>query len=254
MSLVSAAALSFTSCSSDDLADNAGQEKVNGFYMTLTVQSPKSDGTRTAVSDPENATAEEAAIKTGTFYLVDKDYKIVFSKKLEELTWSGEVKDDATKKQDGNHTFEIEIPTVEANQTYHVYFLAGSNKPAPEMDFAATNKNVFTATSKFAAPFANDNNFAMFNQNDAQVNGNGYSVTFIKANNNKQNPAKVKYKKDGTSTTTITNAPIKVERVVARIDAPNPGTSTVLADAPTDASADLKVAMKDAKEKVKEIK
>lgn len=70
MSLVSAAALSFTSCSSDDdLANgNAGQEKVDGFYMTLTVQSPKSDGTRTTVSDPENATAEEAAIKTGTFY------------------------------------------------------------------------------------------------------------------------------------------------------------------------------------------
>lgn len=37
MSLVSAAALSFTSCSSnDDLAgDNAGQAKVDGFYMTL---------------------------------------------------------------------------------------------------------------------------------------------------------------------------------------------------------------------------
>ena len=59
MSLVSAAALSFTSCSSnDDLAGNAGQEKVDGFYMTLTVQSPKSDGTRTAVIDPtEYATA-----------------------------------------------------------------------------------------------------------------------------------------------------------------------------------------------------
>ena len=255
MSLVSAAALSFTSCSSnDDLAGNAGQEKADGFYMTLTVQSPKSDGTRTAVSNPENATAEEAAIKTGTFYLVDKDNKIVFSKKLEELTWSGEVKDDASKKQDGNHTFEIKIPTVVADQTYHVYFLAGSNKPAPEMDFTATNKNVFTATSKFAVPFANDNNFAMFNQNDAEVNGNGYTVTFKKANNNKQNPAKVKYTKGGTSTTTITNAPIKVERVVARIDAPNPGTSTVLADAPADASDALKVAMKDAKEKVKEIK
>ena len=41
MSLVSAAALSFTSCSSnDDLdGDNAGQAKADGFYMTLTVQS-----------------------------------------------------------------------------------------------------------------------------------------------------------------------------------------------------------------------
>ena len=223
--------------------------------MTLNVQTPKADGTRTAVIDPtENATAVEAAIKTGTFYLVDKDNKIVFSENLKDLTWSGAVNGEngTTTQQDGNKTFEIKVENVEAGQTYRVYFLAGSNKPAPEMDFAATNKNVFTATSKFAAPFANDDNFAMFNQNDAQVNGNGYSVKFSKANNNKQNPAKVNYTKDGTSTTT--NAPIKVERVVARIDAPIPGTSTVLAEAPADASAALKVAMKDAKEKVAEIK
>lgn len=254
MSLVSAAALSFTSCSSnDDLAGNAGQDKVDGFYMTLTVQSPNASGTRTSVLDPtENATAGEAAITKGTLYLVDDKNEIAFHEDLSKLDWSGDVKDDASKKKDGSRTYEIKVPAVEAGKTYRVYFLAGSNKPAPEMNFAATNKNVFTATSKFAAPFANDDNFAMFNQNDAQVNGNGYSVTFSKANNNKQNPAKVNYTKDGTSKTT--NAPIKVERVVARIDAPNPGTSTVLAEAPADASAALKVAMKDAKEKVAEIK
>lgn len=256
MSLVSAAALFFTSCSSnDDLAgDNAGQAKADGFYMTLTVQSPNASGTRTSVLDPtENATTGEAAIKTGTLYLVDDKGKIAFSELLSGLDWSGAVgKGESVTQKDGNKTFEIKVPQVEAGKTYHVYFLAGSNKPAPEMDFAATNKNVFTATSKFADPFAKDDNFAMFNQNDAQVNGNGYSVTFIQANNNKQNPAKVNYTKDGKSTTT--NAPIKVERVVARIDAPNPGTSTVLAEAPADASAALQVAMKDAKKKVAEIK
>ena len=254
MSLVSAAALSFTSCSSnDDLAGNAGQEKVDGFYMTLTVQSPNASGTRTSVLDKtENATAGEAAITKGTLYLVDDKNEIAFHEDLSKLDWSGDVKDDASKKKDGSRTYEIKVPAVEAGKTYRVYFLAGSNKPAPEMDFAATNKNVFTATSKFAAPFADDDNFAMFNQNDAQVNGNGYSVKFSKVNNNKQNPAKVNYTKDGTSITT--NAPIKVERVVARIDAPIPGTSTVLAEAPADASAALQVAMKDAKEKVAKIK
>lgn len=254
MSLVSAAALSFTSCSdSEDLAnDKAGQEKVDGFYMTLTVQSPNASGTRTSVLDPtENATTGEAAIKTGTLYLVDDKGKIAFSELLSGLDWSGAVgKGESVTQKDGNKTFEIKVPQVEAGKTYHVYFLAGSNKPAPEMDFAATNKNVFTATSKFADPFAKDDNFAMFNQNDAQVNGNGYSVTFIQANNNKQNPAKVNYTKDGKSTTT--NAPIKVERVVARIDAPT-SNSTVLAEAPANASAALKVAMKDAKEKVEKI-
>lgn len=256
MSLVSTAALSFTSCSSnDDLAgDNAGQGNVDGFYMTLNVQTPKADGTRTAVVDPkENATAVEAAIKTGTFYLVDKDNKIVFSENLKDLNWSGAVNGEngSTTQQDGNKTFEIKVENVEAGQTYHVYFLAGSNKPAGGMNFAATNNNFFTATKSFASPFADDNNFAMFNQNDAQVNGNGYSVTFIKANNNKQNPAKVTYTSaDGN--TTQKDAAIKVERVVARIDAPK-STSKVLAEAPADASAALKVAMKDAKEKVKNI-
>ena len=251
MSLVSAAALSFTSCSSnDDLAGNAGQEKVDGFYMTLTVQSPKSDGTRTAVIDPtENATAVEAAIKTGTFYLVDKDNKIVFSEDLKNLNWSGAVNGEngTITQQDGNKTFEIKVENVEAGQTYRVYFLAGSNKPAGGMNFAATNNNFFTATKSFASPFADANNFAMFNQNDADVNGNGYTVKFINANNNKKNPAKVNYSKDGISTTT--NAPIKVERVVARIDAPS-STSAISTNDPAGASAALKVALEDARKKV----
>lgn len=251
MSLVSAAALSFTSCSSnDDLDDNkAGQEKVDGFYMTLNVQTPNASGTRTSVLDPtENATAGEAAIKTGTLYLVDANGDIAFHEDLSGLDWSGDVKDDPSKKKDGQKTFNIEVKNVEAGQIYHVYFLAGSNKPADDMNFAATNKNVFTATSKFAVPFANDDNFAMFNQNDAQVNGNGYSVEFIKANNNEQNPAKVTYiSADGN--TKQKDAAIKVERVVARIDAPS-STSAISTDDPAGASEALKVALKDAREKV----
>lgn len=72
MSLVSAAALSFTSCSSnDDLNDdNAGQAKVDGFYMTLNVQTPKSDGTRTIVNTPTvDATAAESDVTSGTILL-----------------------------------------------------------------------------------------------------------------------------------------------------------------------------------------
>ena len=253
MSLVSAAALSFTSCSdSEDLAnDKAGQENVDGFYMTLNVQTPNASGTRTSVIDStENATAVEAAIKTGTFYLVDKDNKIVFSEDLKNLNWSGAVNGEngTITQQDGNKTFEIKVENVEAGQTYRVYFLAGSNKPAGGMNFAATNNNFFTATKSFASPFADANNFAMFNQNDADVNGNGYSVEFIKANNNKQNPAKVTYTSaDGN--TTQKDAAIKVERVVARIDAPS-STSAISTDDPAGASEALKVALKDAREKV----
>lgn len=255
MSLVSAAALSFTSCSdSEDLANNkAGQEKVDGFYMTLTVQSPNASGTRTSVVDPtENATEGEAAITNGTLYLVDDQNNIAFQEDLSGLDWSGDVKDDASKKKDGNKTFEIQVPKVEAGKTYRVYFLAGSHKPAGGMDFATTSNNFFTAaTNSFASPFADANDFAMFNQNDADVNGNGYSVKFIKANN-KQNPAKVTYTSaDGN--TTQKDAAIKVERVVARIDAPVNKSTQVLASYPENASEALKVAIDDAKDKVEKI-
>lgn len=256
MSLVSAAALSFTSCSSDDdlTNDKAGQEKVDGFYMTLTVQSPNARGTRTSVINPtEFATADEAAIQKGTLYLVDDKGKIAFQEDLSGLDWSGDVKDDASKKKDGNKTFEIQVPQVEAGKTYRVYFLAGSHKPAGGMDFATTSNNFFTAaTNSFASPFADANDFAMFNQNDADVNGNGYSVKFIKANNNKQNPAKVTYTSaDGN--TTQKDAAIKVERVVARIDAPVNKSTQVLASYPENASEALKVAIDDAKDKVANI-
>lgn len=241
MSLVSAAALSFTSCSSnDDLGgDNAGQAKVDGFYMTLNVQTPKSDGTRTVVNTPtEDATAAESDVTSGTIYLVDATGKVVFTKDIAETEWkSGK----PTQGNDGSTQIKIEVDKVVAGQTYKVYFLANADSKDP---LNSTFSTTATPDNKFVGNYAKANNFAMFNQNDTQVDGNGYTVTFIKANNNEANPAKVKY--NGAV------SPIKVERVVARIDAPT-SNPTVLAEAPADASAALKVAMKDAKEKVKSI-
>lgn len=249
MSLVSAAALSFTSCSSnDDLAGNAGQEKVDGFYMTLTVQSPNASGTRTSVLTPtEYATADEAAITKGTLYLVDDKGEIAFSENLSNLDWTGQTDKNESSKKDGNKTFKIEVKNVHAGNTYKVYFKAGDQLPTAAMNFKPTLSNIFNTTDKFATSFATAKNFAMFNQNDEQVNGNGYTVTFIKANNNEANPAKVNYK---DKESTITNAPIKVERVVARIDAPVNKSTKVFAEYPENASEALKVAIDDAKEKV----
>lgn len=248
MSLISAAALSFTSCSSNDLADNAGQAKVDGFYMTLTVQTPKSDGTRTAVSDPENATVEEAAITNGTLYLVDANGEIAFHEDLSGLDWSGAVGEGSSATQkDGEKTFKIEVKNVHAGNTYKVYFKAGNQQPTAAMNFKPTLSNIFATDKKFATLFAEAKNFAMFNQNDKQVNGNGYTVTFIKANNNEANPAKVNY--NG-----VAGSPIKVERVVARIDAPKNESTQVLVSYPEHASDALKVAIDDAREKVESIK
>ena len=246
MSLVSAAALSFTSCSdSEDLAnDNAGQAKADGFYMTLTIQSPKSDGTRTAVNkSTENATAEEAAIQNGTLYLVDANGDIAFHEDLSGLDWSGAVGEgESATQKDGQKTFKIEVKNVHADNTYKVYFKAGNQAPTAAMNFKPTLSNIFNTTDKFATSYATAKNFAMFNQNDEQVNGNGYTVTFIKANNNEANPAKVKYEGEVS--------PIKVERVVARIDAPVNKSTKVFAEYPEKASDALKVAIDDAKEKV----
>ena len=249
MSLVSAAALSFTSCSdSEDLAnDKAGQEKADGFYMTLTVQSPNASGTRTSVINPtEFATADEAAIKNGTLYLVDANGKIAFSENLSNLDWSGQTDENESSKKDGNKTFKIEVKDVHAGNTYKVYFKAGDQAPTAAMNFNPTLSNIFNTTDKFATSFATAKNFAMFNQNDEQVNGNGYTVTFSKANNNEANPAKVNY--NG-----VAGSPIKVERVVARIDAPVNKSTQILASYPENASEALKVAIDDAKDKVANI-
>ena len=249
MSLVSAAALSFTSCSdSEDLAnDKAGQEKVDGFYMTLTVLSPNASGTRTSVLNPtEYATKDEAAITKGTLYLVDDQGKIAFSENLSDLDWTGQLNQDENSKKDGEKTFKIEVKDVHAGNTYKVYFKAGDQEPTEAMNFKPTLSNIFKTDAKFATPFAAAKNFAMFNQNDSQVNGNGYTVKFIKANNNENNPAKVYYKGEVS--------PIKVERVVARIDAPKNESTKVLAEYPENASEALKVAIDDAKDKVADIK
>lgn len=246
MSLVSAAALSFTSCSSNEELDdnNAGQAKADGFYMTLTVQSPNVSGTRTSVLDPtENATTDEAAIKTGTLYLVDANGDIAFQEDLSGLDWSGAVGEgESATQKDGQKTFKIEVKNVHADNTYKVYFKAGDQDPTEAMNFKPTLSNIFKTTDKFATPFAKAENFAMFNQNDTQVEGNAYTVTFSKANNNEANPAKVKYNGEVS--------PIKVERVVARIDAPVNKSTKVLASYPENASEALKVAIDDAKEKV----
>lgn len=84
MSLVSAAALSFSSCSSnDDLGGGAGtQSQVDGFYMTLAIQTPTSNGTRTVGNKTESAKDVEQAVTKGTFFLVDQKGHIAFSRNV----------------------------------------------------------------------------------------------------------------------------------------------------------------------------
>ena len=266
MSLVSAAALSFSSCSSnDDLTGGAGtQSQVKGFYMTLAVQTPTSNETRTSIENPiptEDATAVEAAVKSGTFYLVDANGSVVFSKTLSNQDWTGAIKDKDGSKKDGKTTLQIEVENVAAGATYKVYFKAGSTNMDTVEPFTITTgtskagvftatgiTQTFTSTGAFAKPCDTDNNFSMFNQNDATTNGNGYTVKFT--NQNKEGakdfkPAEVTY---GGQV-----APIKIERVTARVDVPTSASTLTEEALPADASAALKKAVEDAKKKVSKI-
>lgn len=254
MSLVSAAALSFSSCSNnDDLGGGAGtQSQVDGFYMTLAIQTPTNNGTRTVegTDGTKTASTEEQTVTKGTFFLVDQKGSVAFSRyvdsssKNEDEKWNG-----ANESQTGTKLINIKVDKVAAGTTYKVYFLAGDNQVP-----ANTNPTtyVFEATSKFANPFATANNFAMFNQNDANVDGNGYTVVFTKDNKDKANPATVKYTKGSV---VKEKAPIAIERITARIDAPTSGVTNITATYSGDKELTeaVKEAMKDARDKVKEI-
>lgn len=262
MSLVSAAALSFSSCSNnDDLGGGAGtQSQVKGFYMTLAVQTPTSNGTRTSIENPiptEDATAAEAAVKNGTFYLVDANGAVVFSKTLTGQDWTGAIKDQTGSQKDGKTTLQIQVENVAAGATYKVYFKAGSTNMDTVESFTITTgtsktgvftatgiTQTFTSTGAFAKPCDTDNNFSMFNQNDATTDGNGYTVTFTDANKVEATPAKVMYNN--------TEKAIKIERVTARVDVPT-STEALLGEYPANASQALKNAIDDAKKKVTKI-
>ncbi len=259
MSLVSAAALSFSSCSNNDDLTSGGsgnQSQVDGFYMTLAIQTPTNNGTRT-VPGAEGTTAasvDEQTVTKGTFFLVDQKGHIAFSRpvdsssKNEDENWNG-----ATEKQNGTKLINIKVDKVVAGTTYKVYFLAGDQTIPADVDPAAYTFTATETVGEFAKPFATANNFAMFNQNDANVNGNGYTVVFTKDNKDKSNPAKVNYQKD-KDTEAVPNATIKIERITARIDAPTGTANTIVAyDGTKELTQAVKDAMADAKAKVKSI-
>lgn len=207
MSLVSAAALSFTSCSSnDDLAgDNAGQAKVDQFYMTLTIQTPNSNGTRTSLKNDFAATTEESDVTSGTFYLVDANNKIVFTHTISKEEWAE--KKYPTQGTNGKTTLQVPVKNVTAGTKYSVYFLANATSESPLTD-------VFTSNDKFAKAYSADNKFAMFNQNDADVKGNSHTVVFTSDNKDANSAAKV-------------SSIINIERLTARIDEPKSAASAI---------------------------
>lgn len=210
MSLISAAAFTFTACSSsDDLnGGGSGEAKVEGFYMTLTVQAPTSTGSRTVQENEYKATEAESAITSGTFYLVEPSGKIAYTKNITEEEFKNiKFQDKAT----GKTTLKVPVQDVNEGVLYTVYFLANTTNAKPWED-------VLTANTLFARPYADANKFVMFNENDKNVNGKGYTVSFTAANKNTATPA------------SVTGGVIKLERITARIDQPKTEATKIVAN------------------------
>lgn len=229
MSLVSAAALSFSSCSNNDDLTGGGsnQSKVEGFYMTFAVQTPTSNGTRTQQPTDENfkvaGTTEETKITSGTFYLVNqKTKKTVFTKNITASELNNAAPESPVK---GTTTTKIEVPVqdVDENVNYIVYFLANTTDAKPW-------ENTYTAQTGFTGTYATDNNFVMFNQNDKNSKADKYIVKFEAANKEISNPAKV-------------SETIMLDRVTARIDKPETEATSITAKYPEGADAKKKAAI-----------
>lgn len=233
MSLVSAAALSFSSCSSNDdfAGGGSNQSKVEGFYMTLAVQTPTSNGTRTQQQTQKvDATEAESKVTSGTFYLVDAKGDIIFTKNITETEWTNAAPVLTTA---GKAQIQVPVQNVKEGVTYTVYFLANTTDPKPW-------ERVFTAPTGFNGGFATDKKFVMFNQNDKNSHANKYTVKFEAANKDAATPAAV-------------NKTIMLDRVTARIDKPTSEKTTIEGTIPDGASDLQKKAIADAKAKVKTI-
>ena len=201
MGMLAIAATSFVSCSNEDAtSSNASKQSVDNFYMNLQVVGNSSNGTRTTGTHTEDGTTEESSINSGTIWLVDDAGTVAFSKFISADEWSSE---DLTVKK----PIKVAVTQVKEGTSYHIYFLA--NKQGT----LGVDPTTQTFTDALGGiNYAKDNAFVMFNQNDAAVKANKYTVTFTDKNKDEANPAKP-------------SETILLDRLVARIDRPTSVTT-----------------------------
>lgn len=225
MSLVSAAALSFSSCSSnDDLTGGGTQSQADGVYMTLKISGATSHGTRTGVTadktTKENGNTDESTITEGMMYIYDGN-TCVFHKVI-----TADMFKTAPTQTTAGVTKPIKVAVTGAittNKAYYVYFLA--NKTSVDDPIAATS--IFTSTTG-GADFATAQKFVMFNQNDGTKEAAHSTVTFTDAAKSEATPAAA--------------GEIKLDRVVARIDNPSFAETVTTVTPATDTKTSINVA------------
>ena len=205
MSLVSAAALSFSSCSNnDDLAGGGTQSQADGVYMTLKISGATSHGTRTSVTDgkttTDNGSVAESTITEGMMYIYDGN-TCVFRKVITK-----DMFDTKPTQTTAGVTKPIKVAVTGAittNKAYNVYFLANNTTVTDPLATGAS----FTASTTGGADYATAEKFVMFNQNDVTNKADHSTVTFTDAAKSEATPAAA--------------GEIKLDRVVARIDNPS---------------------------------
>lgn len=202
MSLVSAAALSFSSCSSnDDLTGGGTQSQADGVYMTLKISGATSHGTRTGVTTlntTEPGTVDESTITEGMMYIYDGN-TCVFKKVITAEMFA--TKPTQTTAGVTNPIKVAVTGAITTNKPYKVYFLANnttvSDPLAAEASFVSNTGGADYAAAK---------KFVMFNQNDGTKQAAHSTVTFTDEAKSDAHPAHADE--------------IKLDRVVARIDNP----------------------------------
>lgn len=224
MSLVSAAALSFSSCSNnDDLTGGGTQSQADGVYMTLKISGATSHGTRTGVTadktTAENGNSDESTIKEGMLYIYDGN-TCVFRKVI-----TADMFKTAPTQTTAGETKPIKVAVTGAittNKAYNVYFLA--NNTSVDDPIAATS---FTSATG-GKDFATAQKFVMFNQNDGTKEAAHSTVTFTDAAKSEATPAAA--------------GEIKLDRVVARIDNPSFAETVTTVTPATDTKTSINVA------------
>lgn len=209
MGLISAATFTLTSCSSsDDINGGNKNELVDGVYMTLTVSGPNANNkakTRTDGTEKENGTETESKITEGTLYIY-KGTTCVFKRTLTKDDWKTAPTETASGE---TRPIKVSVNTVNTEDTYNVYFMANKTDVADPLEADAK----FAASSTGGADYATDNTFVMFNQNDKSNPAAHSTVKFKTENQSESNPAKA--------------SEIKLDRVVARIDAPTVSATAI---------------------------
>ena len=207
MSLVSAAALSFSSCSSnDDLAGGGTQSQADGVYMTLSIAG-SNQSTRTEGTVTDSGIEGESTITEGTLYLYsNKTHECVFRKVITSKMFDENIL-NKTKP------IKISVNSVNTEDTYTVYFMA--NKTGIDNPLATDAS--FTISEKGGAEYGltGESKIVMFNQNDHSRHANHSTVRFTAANNVSTNPA--------------TAGTVYLDRVVARIDEPTVAATNITA-------------------------